>query len=125
MSISKRIALNQKDGALGDFGAPRFAFDQTGTRFAGLYIRAQKSESAPILLRRPHTTFDTTNLGAGCGAPRRNSAMPDSIVRGNDCLSKRSPWQADVGTSLEPLAQTFQTEWRGVRKINKLFQAVD
>src|SRR6516164_9355019 len=30
MSISMRIALNQKDGALGDFGAPRFAFDHIG-----------------------------------------------------------------------------------------------
>ena len=47
------------------------------------------------------------------------------VPRGNDRLSKRSPWQTDVGTSLEPLAQTFQTGWRGVRKINKLFQAVD
>ena len=32
-----RIALNQKGSALGDFDAPRFAFDH-GTRFAGFRI---------------------------------------------------------------------------------------
>jgi hypothetical protein len=37
MNISMRFALNQKGSALGDFDAPRFAFDH-GTRFAGFRI---------------------------------------------------------------------------------------
>ena len=42
-----RIALNQKGSALGDFGAPRFAFDQTGTRFAGLCYQSTKARKCP------------------------------------------------------------------------------
>ena len=52
MSISMRIALNQKGSALGDFGAPRFAFDQTGTRFAGLCYKSTKARK----YRRPPIT---------------------------------------------------------------------